>query len=47
MLTNDRKDGSMFFNELFILLVKDVTGCVSHFVGIQHLLTAGSVAAQL
>ena len=36
-LRNYRKDGSMFINELFISPVKDVSGEITHFVGIQHL----------
>ena len=38
-LRNFRKDGSLFVNELFISPVKDATGAVTHFVGIQHLET--------
>ena len=36
-LRNYRKDGSLFVNELFISPVKDASGEVTHFVGIQHL----------
>ena len=36
-LRNFRKDGSLFVNELFISPVKDSTGTVTHFVGIQHI----------
>jgi len=36
-LRNYRKDGTMFINELFISPVKDASGEVTHFVGIQHL----------
>ena len=36
-LRNFRKDGSVFVNELFISPVKDSTGTVTHFVGIQHI----------
>ena len=39
-LRNYRKDGSLFVNELFISPVKDATGTVTHFVGIQHLETS-------
>lgn len=39
-LRNYRKDGSLFVNELFISPVKDETGTVTHFVGIQHIETA-------
>ena len=38
-LNNYRKDGSLFVNELFISPVKDESGTVTHFVGIQHLET--------
>ena len=44
MLRNYRKDGSLFMNELFVSPVKDDTGTVTHFVGIQHL---ASVAPEL
>lgn len=36
-LRNYRKDGSVFVNELFISPVRDESGAVTHFVGIQHL----------
>lgn len=39
-LRNYRKDGSVFMNELFVSPVKDDTGAVTHFVGIQHLATS-------
>ena len=39
-LRNYRKDGSLFVNELFISPVKDESGTVTHFVGIQHLQVA-------
>ena len=39
MLRNYRKDGSVFMNELFVSPVKDDTGAVTHFIGIQHLAT--------
>ena len=35
-LRNYRKDGSLFLNQLFISPVRDATGTVTHFVGIQH-----------
>ena len=37
LLTNYRKDGSIFLNELFISPIKNAAGTVTHFVGIQHL----------
>ena len=40
-LHNRRKDGSDFVNELFISPVRDETGTVTHFVGIQHLVSDG------
>lgn len=42
-LRNYRKDGSLFINELFISPVKDASGVVTHFVGIQHLETPSMV----
>ena len=37
LLRNYRKDGSIFLNELFISPIKNSSGTVTHFVGIQHL----------
>lgn len=37
LLRNYRKDGSMFVNELFVSPIKNKTGVVTHFMGIQHL----------
>lgn len=37
VVRNYRKDGSMFWNELFISPVRNESGLVTHFVGIQHL----------
>ena len=37
MLSNRRKDGSVFTNELFISPIRDADGTVTHFLGIQHL----------
>ena len=37
VLRNYRKDGSLFYNELFISPVRNEAGLVTHFVGIQHL----------
>jgi diguanylate cyclase (GGDEF)-like protein/PAS domain S-box-containing protein len=36
LLRNYRKDGSLFWNELFIAPVRDDAGKVTHFVGIQN-----------
>lgn len=44
-LRNYRKDGSVFVNELFISPVKDDTGMVTHFVGIQHIETSPATPA--
>jgi PAS domain S-box-containing protein len=44
-LRNYRKDGSVFVNELFISPVKDDTGAVTHFVGIQHIESSPPVIA--
>ena len=41
ILRNYRKDGSMFFNELFIAPVRDEKNVVTHFIGIQHLRADG------
>lgn len=37
VLRNYRKDGSLFINELFISPIKDASGKVTHYMGIQHL----------
>jgi PAS domain S-box-containing protein len=37
VLRNYRKDGSLFINELFISPIKDASGKVTHFMGVQHL----------
>jgi PAS domain S-box-containing protein len=37
VLRNYKKDGSLFINELFISPIKDASGKVTHFMGIQHL----------
>ncbi|MDB5097151.1 MAG: luxQ 3 [Cyanobacteria bacterium RYN_339] len=39
-LRNYRKDGSMFWNELFIAPVRDERGRVTHYVGVQNDVTA-------
>lgn len=44
-LRNYRKDGTVFINELFVSPVKDDSGTVTHFVGIQHVLTDLAEAA--
>lgn len=36
VLRNYRKDGSLFYNELFISPVRNEADIVTHFVGIQH-----------
>ena len=45
-LHNYRKDGSLFVNELFISPVKDASGTLTHFVGIQHLQVSEATPAQ-
>jgi PAS domain S-box-containing protein len=45
-LRNFRKDGTLLINELFISPVKDETGAVTHFVGIQHAEVLPSVPGQ-
>jgi PAS domain S-box-containing protein len=35
VLKNYRKDGTFFWNELFIAPVRDTMGCLTHFVGVQ------------
>jgi PAS domain S-box-containing protein len=36
LLRNYRKDGSVFSNELFIAPIRDASGTVTHFIGVQH-----------
>jgi PAS domain S-box-containing protein len=38
-IANYRKDGTIFYNELYIAPIKDSTGAVTHFVGIQNDIT--------
>lgn len=38
-LANYRKDGSMFYNELYIAPIKDREGIVTHYIGIQNDIT--------
>ena len=35
VLRNYRKDGSLFWNEFCLTPVRDATGCLTHFIGIQ------------
>jgi PAS domain S-box-containing protein len=44
-LRNYRKDGSLFLNQLFISPVRDASGTVTHFVGIQHPQAPPAIAA--
>ena len=44
-LTNFRKDGSEFQNELFISPVFDELGVLTHFIGTQHELNSRSLVA--
>jgi PAS domain S-box-containing protein len=45
LLRNYRKDGTLFWNELTIAPVRDATGALTHFIGIQTDVTA-RVAAE-
>lgn len=45
-LRNYRKDGSVFVNELFISPVRDESGALTHFVGIQHLEVPAAAPSQ-
>jgi PAS domain S-box-containing protein len=38
-IANYRKDGTIFYNELYIAPIKNSTGVVTHFVGIQNDIT--------
>ena len=40
VIRNYRKDGSSFWNELSLSPIRDRTGAVTHFVGIQNDVTA-------
>jgi diguanylate cyclase (GGDEF)-like protein/PAS domain S-box-containing protein len=46
ILENYRKDGSLFWNELSLTPLRDETGKVTHFVGLQHDVTARLQAEQ-
>jgi PAS domain S-box-containing protein len=43
-LRNYRKDGSMFWNELFVAPVRDERGRVTHYVGVQNDVTSRKLA---
>jgi diguanylate cyclase (GGDEF)-like protein/PAS domain S-box-containing protein len=40
ILRNYRRDGTMFYNELYISPIRDQDGCVTHYVGVQNDVTA-------
>jgi diguanylate cyclase (GGDEF)-like protein/PAS domain S-box-containing protein len=40
VLRNYRKDGSLFWNELYLSPIRDSNGLITHFVGIQNDVTA-------
>lgn len=46
IVRNYRKDGSLFWNELSIAPVKDSSGTITHYVGIQNDITARVVAEE-
>ena len=39
-LRNYRQDGSLFWNELFVAPIRDAAGEITHFIGVQHDITA-------
>ena len=43
-LRNYRKDGSMYWNDLFIVPIRDELGVVTHFMGVQKDITAQKLA---
>ncbi len=46
LLKNYRKDGTPFWNELYLSPIVDLEGCLTHFVGIQNDVTAQVESAQ-
>jgi diguanylate cyclase (GGDEF)-like protein/PAS domain S-box-containing protein len=46
VLRNYRKDGTPFWNELSLTPLRDATGTLTHFVGVQHDVTARVKAEQ-
>jgi PAS domain S-box-containing protein len=38
-LVNYRKDGTLFWNELFIAPIRDGSGAITHYIGIQNNIT--------
>lgn len=46
VLRNYRKDGTMFWNELHITPIKDSSGVVTHFIGIQNDVTQRKLAEE-
>ncbi len=42
---NYRRDGTLFWNELFVAPIRDANGEVTHYIGVQHDITARKHAA--
>ncbi len=47
VLKNYRKDGTFFWNELTISPVRDASGCLTHFIGIQTDITQRKQAEEI
>ncbi|MEP0917091.1 PAS domain S-box protein [Leptolyngbya sp. DQ-M1] len=46
-LRNHHKDGTLFWNELYVAPVFDAAGCLTHFVGVQTDITERKAAEEL
>ncbi|NQY79867.1 MAG: PAS domain-containing protein [Candidatus Caenarcaniphilales bacterium] len=46
VLKNYRKDGTLFYNELYLSPIKDKTGKTTHFVGVQNDVTRREILGQ-
>lgn len=46
ILRNYRKDGTLFWNELSIIPIRDRHGCLTHFLGIQNDITSKKMATE-
>jgi PAS domain S-box-containing protein len=46
VLKNYRKDGTLFWNDLTISPVRDASGCLTHFIGVQTDITARKQAEE-
>lgn len=46
VVRNYRKDGTLFWNELFLSPIRDTTGTITHYIGIQNDVTERVISRQ-